>query len=78
MVGMCNIPTFDQYMFRLPNSLSVCKKCVNICEVYVSSLGFRVNYRLGGYISWFYIDSSFFCCYNDSTKAYKVIIFCSI
>jgi hypothetical protein len=33
-----------------PTSLFVCKKCVNICEVDVSGLGFRVSFRLGGYI----------------------------
>jgi hypothetical protein len=59
-------------------SLSVYKICVNICEVDVSSLGFRVSSRLGGYISWFYIDLNFLCYCDDSTRAYKVVIFCSI
>jgi hypothetical protein len=61
-----------------PTALSVCKKCVNICEVDVLGLGFKVSSRIGGYISWLYIIFSFFCCYNDSTKAYKDVIFCNI
>ncbi len=59
-----------------PTSLSVCKKCVNMHEVDVSGLGLKVSSRLGG--SWFYIDFSFLCCYNESTRACKVVIFCSI
>jgi hypothetical protein len=61
-----------------PTSFSFYKKCVNICEVDVSSLGFRVNFRLGGYISWFYIDFNFLCYCNDSIGDYKVIILCNI
>jgi hypothetical protein len=48
MVGLCNIPTFDQYMFRLPNFFFVCKKSFNICEVDVSGLSFSVSFILGG------------------------------
>jgi hypothetical protein len=32
----------------------VYKEYFNICEVDVSSLGFKVSFRLGGYIFWFY------------------------
>ncbi len=69
LISICsNFPTF----------LSIYKRCVNMCEVDVLGLGFRVSFRLGGYISWFYIDFSFLCCCNDYTWAYKVVIFCSI
>jgi hypothetical protein len=61
-----------------PTSYFICKKCFNICEVDVSSLGFKVNSRLGDYISWFYIDYSFFCCCNYSTWACKIVFFYSI
>jgi hypothetical protein len=49
-LGLRNIPTFDQYMFKLPNFSFYLQKNVNICEVDVLGLGFRVNSRLGGYI----------------------------
>jgi len=61
-----------------PTFLYMCKKCVNICEVDVLSLGFRVSFRLSGYIFWFYIGFNFICWYNDFIRACKVIIFCSI
>jgi hypothetical protein len=61
-----------------PTSLYVYKKCVNICEINVSGLSFKVSSRLGGYISWFYIDFSFLCCCNDFIGAWQAIIFCSI
>jgi hypothetical protein len=78
MVGLCNIPTFDYYMLKLPSSFSIYKKCVNICEVDVLGLGFKVSFRLGGYISWFYIDLNFMCYYDDYTRACKANMFCSI
>jgi hypothetical protein len=43
-----------------PISLFVCKKNVNICEVEMLSLGFRVNSRLGGYIFDFTLILVFF------------------
>jgi hypothetical protein len=76
MVGMCNIPTFDWYMFKLPNFFLCLQKCLNICEVDVLGLGFKVSFKLGGYIFWFYIDFNFLCCCNDFTWSYKVVIFC--
>jgi hypothetical protein len=60
-----------------PTFLFVCKICLNICEVDLSGLGLRVSSRLGGYISWFYIDCSFLCCCYDFTGTYKIIFFCS-
>jgi hypothetical protein len=78
MVGMCNIPTFDKYMLKLPNFFICLQKFVKICEVGVLSLGFRVTSRLCGYISWFYIDFNFLCCCIDYIGTYKVVIFCSI
>jgi hypothetical protein len=59
MVGLFNIPIFYHYMFRFPNFISVYKNCVNICELDMSGLDFRVNSRLGGYIFWFDIDFNF-------------------
>jgi hypothetical protein len=78
MVGLCNIATFDRYMLRLPNFPLYLQKNVNICEIDVSSLDFRVNSRLGGHVSWTYIDFSFFCCCIDSIGTCEAIYFYSI
>jgi hypothetical protein len=59
-LACATFPLLISICWDCPTSLSICKKCVNISEVDVSGLGFKVNFRYGGYISWFYIDFNFF------------------
>jgi hypothetical protein len=77
-LAFVTFPFFINICLDCPTSFTIYKKCVNICEVNASNLGFRFNFKLAGYISWFYIDFNFLCCRNDSTKACKVFLFCSI
>ncbi len=77
-LACATFPLLINICWNCPTSLSICKKCINISKVDVSGLGFKVSSRLGGYISWFYIDFNFFCWCNDSTWTHKIIFFCSI
>jgi len=77
-LASATFPLLINICIDCPTSLFVCKKCVNICEVDVLGLGFKVSSKLGGYIFWFYIDFSFLCCCNDSLGTYKIVILCNI
>jgi thiol-disulfide isomerase/thioredoxin len=77
-LACATFPLLINIYSNYPTSFFFYKKCVNIREVDVSSLGFKVSSKLGGYIFWFYIDFNLFGYCNDSIRACKVVLFCSI